>query len=349
MKKKPIIVLIYIIFVTILFGLTYLVFLQSEYVQLKFYTNSNDFKLAMYFDTGNGFNDNEVALLQNTGSGEYSITLNQQQIKSISNYRIDFDSDIVESNIVIEKIILRNKIVNDKVLFPKKIFNELAEKNNIELVNYNMGEIGLNIIGEDPYIILTDIKDSLTDYLKIIQYKVITSLGVILLGIFFVSIVRWLNYRKTKLKSSEFLLCCIWIVSFTIFCRFGSLIDYNDFSIIFILVNIVLAILLLVILYNDCNNNFSSICLYSFAPKWNKEFVCVILLAIISYIVLSYNLGINEYFHNDEHYVMKAAVGFLNTGDFLLWDFVNEQPMGEYTRAWPHTLLVALVDRKSVV
>lgn len=52
------------------------------------------------------------------------------------------------------------------------------------------------------------------------------------------------------------------------------------------------------------------------------------------------NLGDNN-FQNDEFYHIEAGVGYLKTGEFVLWDFLKEQPYQEYKRAWIYTWQVA--------
>jgi hypothetical protein len=46
----------------------------------------------------------------------------------------------------------------------------------------------------------------------------------------------------------------------------------------------------------------------------------------------------------DEYFHINTAKGWLETGEFVQWDWLNEEPMWErapYTRAWPYTLQVA--------
>ena len=53
--------------------------------------------------------------------------------------------------------------------------------------------------------------------------------------------------------------------------------------------------------------------------------------------------GISDYnLRGDEFQVVSAANGYLNTGMFYKWDWINNKPSTEtYNRAWPHTLLIA--------
>ncbi len=52
------------------------------------------------------------------------------------------------------------------------------------------------------------------------------------------------------------------------------------------------------------------------------------------------NLGKNN-FANDEYYHLNTAYGYLQTGQFVKWNFLADEPYGEYLRAWPYTWLVA--------
>lgn len=65
------------------------------------------------------------------------------------------------------------------------------------------------------------------------------------------------------------------------------------------------------------------------------------LIVVTAFLVFSYRLGGLD-FWDDEYLVMKAAEGIHQTGTYFLWDFIKEKPSKrEYTRAWPHTRLVA--------
>ncbi|MEK7539715.1 MAG: phospholipid carrier-dependent glycosyltransferase [Patescibacteria group bacterium] len=52
------------------------------------------------------------------------------------------------------------------------------------------------------------------------------------------------------------------------------------------------------------------------------------------------DLGVND-FQNDEFFHLEAAQGYLETGEYVLWDFQLEQPTVEYERAWIYTWQVA--------
>ncbi|MFH1426567.1 MAG: phospholipid carrier-dependent glycosyltransferase [Candidatus Kerfeldbacteria bacterium] len=46
-------------------------------------------------------------------------------------------------------------------------------------------------------------------------------------------------------------------------------------------------------------------------------------------------------FQNDEYYHVEAAAGYLETGEYKLWNFVFNEPEEEYDRAWVYTWQVA--------
>lgn len=74
-----------------------------------------------------------------------------------------------------------------------------------------------------------------------------------------------------------------------------------------------------------------------------KKFVTIILVIILisigSWLRLA-DLG-EQNFQNDEFFHLETAQGYLETGDFVMWDFIKEEPAGEYIRAFPYTWLVA--------
>lgn len=80
----------------------------------------------------------------------------------------------------------------------------------------------------------------------------------------------------------------------------------------------------------------------------NKRIAQIILItfAIFALFALGFwlrfdNLGEVD-FQNDEYFHLDAATGYLKTGEFVLWDFLKEEPVTEYTRAYPYTYLVAI-------
>jgi 4-amino-4-deoxy-L-arabinose transferase-like glycosyltransferase len=46
-------------------------------------------------------------------------------------------------------------------------------------------------------------------------------------------------------------------------------------------------------------------------------------------------------FQNDEFFHVDTAKGYLETGRFIMWDFLKNEPTGDYIRAFPYTWLVA--------
>lgn len=68
--------------------------------------------------------------------------------------------------------------------------------------------------------------------------------------------------------------------------------------------------------------------------------ILVMALILIGLWLRCDNLGkIN--FQSDEFFHLYAAKGYLETGDFVQWDFLDNEPKREYIRAFPYTWLVA--------
>lgn len=68
--------------------------------------------------------------------------------------------------------------------------------------------------------------------------------------------------------------------------------------------------------------------------------ILVIILIIIGFWLRYDNLGkIN--FQSDEFFHLYTAKGYLETGHFVQWDFLTNEPKGDYIRAFPYTWLVA--------
>ena len=73
----------------------------------------------------------------------------------------------------------------------------------------------------------------------------------------------------------------------------------------------------------------------------NGRKVLYLLGGIVVFVLYAYHLTIDE-LHGDEAYHYLAAKGFLKTGHFVQWDYVNNIPYTAYTRAWPYTLCIAI-------
>ncbi|MFH1537187.1 MAG: glycosyltransferase family 39 protein [Patescibacteria group bacterium] len=74
-------------------------------------------------------------------------------------------------------------------------------------------------------------------------------------------------------------------------------------------------------------------------------FIPIILLILLILILCGFYLRYNNLgeinFQNDEYFHLDAGVGFIKTGEFVLWDFLAEESVKEYTRAFPYTWIVA--------
>jgi len=81
-----------------------------------------------------------------------------------------------------------------------------------------------------------------------------------------------------------------------------------------------------------------------------QEYLMILILLVIGITTLFSNLGSLD-FYEDEFQVIDAAGGFLKTSDYYRWDWANNTitTLGShnsyaakyYSRAWPHTFLVA--------
>lgn len=68
-------------------------------------------------------------------------------------------------------------------------------------------------------------------------------------------------------------------------------------------------------------------------------FLIATLIIIGSYLRFD-NLGKINY-QNDEFFHVTTAKGYLETGTYVMWDFLENKPTGDYVRAFPYTWLVA--------
>jgi len=70
------------------------------------------------------------------------------------------------------------------------------------------------------------------------------------------------------------------------------------------------------------------------------ELLIVAILLVINAIALFYRLG-SEGFREDEFQVVDSAAGYLFSGQFARWDWIEQTVGTAYARAWPHTFLIA--------
>lgn len=74
----------------------------------------------------------------------------------------------------------------------------------------------------------------------------------------------------------------------------------------------------------------------------------LMMIVILAFFIFSYHLGSYD-FQSDEYQVVGAAAGYYYTGHFYSWDWLNNKPICNdlsndscvYTRAWPHSFLIA--------
>lgn len=64
------------------------------------------------------------------------------------------------------------------------------------------------------------------------------------------------------------------------------------------------------------------------------------LLAVAGFWLRFADLGVTN-FQNDEFFHVEAAEGYLKTGNYVLWDFLEQKPGAAYQRAWIYTWQVA--------
>lgn len=75
--------------------------------------------------------------------------------------------------------------------------------------------------------------------------------------------------------------------------------------------------------------------------KEGKYSVFLALVFILAIALYSYNLGGIE-FQEDEFQVVDAAAGYFHNQDFYKWSWLNNTPTETlYTRAWPHSWIIA--------
>jgi hypothetical protein len=74
---------------------------------------------------------------------------------------------------------------------------------------------------------------------------------------------------------------------------------------------------------------------------FKQDTILIIIILASGAFLLFFRLGAHDFFE-DEFQVIAAAAGYLETGTFLSWDWINQTTISvAYERAWPHTFLIA--------
>ena len=213
--------------------------------------------------------------------------------------------------------------------------------------NYSIDESSLNIRGDKTRGCSLEFTDSIPSLsqrimLKVNLYSILSNIAVFILSIAFCAGLPLL-LNKIKLPGYDF-------GSNFNFVSFTSLIFFSLGVIFSFVGNIqtqqtLLLICFVVFIFSIILNSIFKIPIdKTFDQKISRliswDYCLLISLLIFSIIALFYRLG-SFNFNNDEFQVIEAAAGYLKTGQFARWDWINETLFSPYSRAWPHTYLIA--------
>lgn len=334
--------------------------MQSD-KQLTVSTNGYFGTLKIYLNE-NGYSEDNTFLskkVSDTMCIRYGLELNEKvfnlTIPDTKEYRLDFESFGETVSFIIDDISYDTSIMKNKIL-PVYFKEFIVGTNDLEM-KWVENKLKIRITGTDPFLVIQN------DYMlsKIHVWNTIENiLGfcvflVIMAGWIFIPEqklkniagiilhdIEWLKkYSKEYLQEISFLLLSIGVLVFGK--QFHFIFNYIHLKIsiknqILLLIVILFAFTLIMRKYGKfINSNY--ICGKAGIGRTYKIITGVIVLLVLAG-VYTFRLGIDD-FHNDEHYHVLAAIGYLKTGHFIQWDMVNDVPWETYTRSWPYTWLIA--------
>lgn len=159
-----------------------------------------DDKYQVFYDIGNGFNENDSTTV-NVKKSEEIQTLNFRLPSNVENLRIDLGTSI--QTIYLEKMVWKNK-TKVYVWNPEDIITDLKIKNNIDEIELVENKNQLKIVsnGRDPYLIFKNTLE-ISNYLnKDIFNIMIVYSTIILVGVIFFYLLQVSNFELIgKFKS----------------------------------------------------------------------------------------------------------------------------------------------------
>lgn len=270
-------------------------------------------------------------------------------------YRVDFEATDESKAFKINNIGYGNSFIKKNKLI--SLFKDSIIGTNDLAIEWKKDIPVITITGNDPYLLIknTSFLSELKKWSKKLEIG-ICSIFLILIFItfifperFIVSITKFLHtgIARVKLEPKHYLLevGSLLLLVGTLFWgkEYGYIFNYLRLSMEITnqlwLLGIIVFVFL--IIKRKLDKNITPNYINTIKVEKNKNIIVLgILVLIFLTVVYTYRLGV-ENFHNDEHYHVLAAIGYLKTGNFIQWDMVNNVPWEEYTRGWPYTWLIA--------
>lgn len=178
---------------------------------------------------------------------------------------------------------------------------------------------------------------------KVNQYSILLNIAVFLTSVFFFFGISFLfNRIKIQEKISELNFNLFFLITLTLFLLgvFLSFLGIDQFQQNLLWLSII-PFLNLVIITRLLFQPFHNITTHQKNSNLTKqEYYLLISIILFSIIALFFRLGRFD-FYEDEFQVLDAAAGYLKTGQFARWDWIDESLLSSYSRAWPHTFIIA--------
>lgn len=270
-------------------------------------------------------------------------------------YRIDFEKFGDSVSFKINGIGYEN-IIKNGTLLCDSFKASVVGVNDAELLWKETTPI-VNITGEDPFLIVRN-KVILSE-VREWERKTLTAICCIFLILIIMVIIipeRYImgirnclftNIESMKLNKQNYLpkIGFLLLLSGVVFggSKYNYIFNHLCLSMSISHQIALLAIIMTVFWVGKCKLDKSSTCNYvkksEISGQRSMVFWGILALTVLCAVYM-FRLG-DENFHNDEHYHVLAAIGYLKTGRFIQWDLVNDIPWEEYTRAWPYTWMIA--------
>ena len=279
---------------------------------------------------------------------EYIFNIDSSIRRNITQLRLDFDQIRSGDHIYIDSMSVKHPFFRERTVDNQAIYQGSHSFHNAELHLLENNVLALEIFGFDPHFTLPS-----GDFLSRGTPNLVFILGFFILFLIGTAVIifipnKWYtnifnkafefikDFRELSLtETSVFIIGIIALLLYNFDARLRFL-HVGDFN-----VSILMQIAILITLFFIIKSKCKQIQILAEEAPFARPWICYLFLLILCLIVYVPALFTNPYFHNDEHIVVEAALGYIESGVFQRIDYLQPDTITSYTRAWMHTWLVA--------
>ena len=292
-----------------------------------------------------GFSENHTVGGTNPHYSIYRYIFNiDSPIRSnITQLRLDFDQIRRGDFIYIESMSIKHPFFSERIIDNQAIFQGSHSFHNAELHLLENNVLSLEIFGFDPHFTLPSdafLSRGLPDSIFILGFFILFVAGIALIMFIpnklykniFNKILSFLKPLR-ELSLPEIVVFVVGAIALLLY-YFDGRLRFLHWGTINMSTTLLIAFLIMLffLFKSKCKSiNFVQSDTQNFHAR--TYYLFLLLLSLIVYVPALFP---SPYFSNDEHLVIEAALGYLDTGNFVRYTTeIN------YNRAWMHTWLVA--------